>query len=835
MTLGVRSSQSLLLEAERKRTRRLVTRDLESSHQHTNNQFLTPAPIARFMASLFDSQEGEIRCLDAGAGTGSLTAAFTERVLNDFVQPKCFAATAFEIDAAMVSDLRNVLNHCQIAVNARDISFSHKILSTDFIASGIQTFKGLFSEQSQRFTHAILNPPYGKMNHSDPRRMQLESIGLDGNNLYSAFLDIAIELLEDQGQLVAITPRSFFNGAYFLKFRQRFLERMSLRHIRVYDSRKELFGDDGVLQETVVFHAVKTAQKPLHVTISAALGSEEAALERSVPYAQVVKPDDKGSFIHIVKDGLDRTKADLMNGLTHTLEELGLQVSTGKVVDFRVREMLIDLPAIGDYPLIYPCHLERGTIRFPFVSSGKPNGLRNLPKSLTLTVPEGLYVLVKRFSSKEEPRRIVAALYDPALVKRGAVGFENHLNYIHLNNKGLPQDLALGLIAFLNSGVCDGYFRQFSGHTQVNATDLRQLPFPDAKTLKQLGQKVQLPLLSQMELDKLVNIEVFKMAEDNALTQIERKIKEATSILRHIGTLPRESINERSALVLLALLSLKPESAWNEVESPLMGVTPIMNFIAVHYGKRYAPNSRETIHKQTLHHLMRESIITLNSDDPTRTTNSPKSVYQVTEEFLATVANYENQTWQTAFDAFLNSIPTRKTRAESERQAQRIPVTFGGQQLALSSGGQNPLVKKIIEDFCSRFAAGAEAVYIGDTSSKTDTFYDRALLQTLGLTFDDHGKMPDVIVYQREKNWLFLIEAVTTHGAITETRLRQLETLFQKSRAPIVYVTAFESRTQMRKYLADIAWETEVWVADHPEHLIHFNGDKFIGPRLETQ
>ena len=696
-------------------------------------------------------------------------------------------------------------------------------------------FGSSFSEPPQRFTHAILNPPYGKMNYNDPRRVQLESLGFNGNNLYSAFLDIAIELLEDQGQLVAITPRSFFNGAYFLKFRQRFLERMSLRHIRVYDSRKELFGNDGVLQETVIFHAIKTAQKPLRVTISAALGSEEAALERAVPYAQVVRPHDEGSFIHIVKDGVDRTKADLMNGLSHTLKQLGLQVSTGKVVDFRVREMLIDLPEIGDYPLIYPCHLEQGTIRFPFVSSGKPNGLRNLPKSQTLTVPEGLYVLVKRFSSKEEPRRIVAALYDPALVKRGAVGFENHLNYIHLNHNGLPRELALGLIAFLNSGVCDGYFRQFSGHTQVNATDLRQLPFPDIETLKQVGQKVQLPLSDQAELDKLINTEVFKMAEDNVLTQVERKIREATAILQRIGTLPRESVNERSALVLLALLGLKPQSAWSEVESPLMGVTPIMNFIATHYSKKYAPNSRETIRKQTLHHFLRECVITLNPDNPTRTTNSPKSVYQINEGFLEAVVSYEHQTWQTTFDTFLKSIPLRKIRAESKRQTQRIPVIFGNQQLALSSGGQNPLVKKIIEDFCSKFAAGAEAIYIGDTSSKTNTYYDRALLQTLGLTFDDHGKMPDVIVYQREKNWLFLIEAVTTHGAITETRLRQLETLFQGSHAPIVYVTAFESRTQMRKYLADIAWETEVWVADHPEHLIHFNGDKFIGPRLETQ
>jgi hypothetical protein len=318
----------------------------------------------------------------------------------------------------------------------------------------------------------------------------------------------------------------------------------------------------------------------------------------------------------------------------------------------------------------------------------------------------------------------------------------------------------------------------------------------------------------------------FFVAEVN-VSQI--KIEQALAVLRFFGNLPSESINIRSALVLLALLELSPETSWDKAKNPFLGVTPIMEFIARKYGKTYAPNSRETFRKATLHHFLRETLVILNPDQPNRATNSPKSVYQISPILLEILRGLETPNWQERMETFTLGIDSRQTKNVSQRNAEKIPVYFGGTELQLSPGGQNPLIRQIIEEFCPRFAAGAQAIYVGDTSSKTD-FYNRELFQSLGIILDDHGKMPDVIVYQPEKKWMFLIEAVTTHGAISQTRLGQLQQLFQTPEIGLVFVTAFETRATMRRFLADIAWETEVWIAEAPEHLIHFNGDKFFGP-----
>lgn len=307
----------------------------------------------------------------------------------------------------------------------------------------------------------------------------------------------------------------------------------------------------------------------------------------------------------------------------------------------------------------------------------------------------------------------------------------------------------------------------------------------------------------------------------------KRKIAEALEVLESFRDfLPSESINERSALVLLALVRLLPNGSWSELQRPLLGVTPIMEFIHQHYNVKYAPNSRKTIRKATLHHFLNQTLVVLNPDNPTRATNSPKNVYQIDLDFM----NALQENSKLRLQEFITSIADRQQRPQPRAIAQ-IPVQFGNSRIFLSPSGQNPLIRVIIEQFCSRFAAGAEAVYVGDTSSKTEVFYNREILHSLGVVLDDHGKIPDVIVYLRSENWLFLIEAVTSHGAITATRLAQLQTLFVSCSAGLVFVTAFETRATMRRYLADIAWETEVWVGESPEHLIHFNGDKFFGPR----
>jgi len=265
-------------------------------------------------------------------------------------------------------------------------------------------------------------------------------------------------------------------------------------------------------------------------------------------------------------------------------------------------------------------------------------------------------------------------------------------------------------------------------------------------------------------------------------------------------------------------------------EAPLMGITPMLEFASKEYKKEYAPNSRETFRRQTIHQFVSAGLAVYNPDAPTRPVNSPKAVYQIELEALTLLKVYGTKKWDEALKAYLSVRDTLSARYANEREQNRIPVTLSpGQEIQLSPGLHSELIKAIIEDFGSRFVPGGTLINAGDTGEKWG-YYDSDLLATLGVAVDTHGKMPDVVMYYSEKNWLLLIESVTSHGPVDGKRHEELTHMFSKSTAGLVYVTAFPSRTLMTKYLGEIAWETEVWVADAPSHLIHFNGSRFLGP-----
>lgn len=309
----------------------------------------------------------------------------------------------------------------------------------------------------------------------------------------------------------------------------------------------------------------------------------------------------------------------------------------------------------------------------------------------------------------------------------------------------------------------------------------------------------------------------------------EQKIQEALEIILALG-LPRQQQNERSALTLLALLDLKPANRWQDASNPLIGITPMMEFFERNYGKRYAPNTRETVRRQTVHQFMQAALIVANPDKPARPTNSPKAVYQIEPASLKLLQAYGKRGWKKKLKDYLHTAASLKQRYARERDRERIPVILAnGQTLRLSPGRHNALVKKIVDDFCPVFTPGGRMVYVGDTGEKW-AYFDAAILKTLGLEIEAHGKMPDVVVHHWEKNWLVLIEAVTSHGPVNPKRRAELQTLFAGSQAGLVFVTAFHDRRKMMKYLDDISWETEVWVAESPTHLIHFNGERFLGP-----
>ncbi len=811
-----------------------AARRLDPLRRGSLGQFFTAPPVARLMASLSTIRRERVRLLDAGAGVGVLSAAWIAHACEQDWRPRSIEVVAYELDHSLIPDLRHVLDRAAQFAEARGVAVEYELRTGDFITAAVHSLDdGLFSGSSwPEFDAAILNPPYKKFRTDSDERRLLRDVGLETSNLYTAFVALALRGLTPGGELIAITPRSFCNGPYFTPFRKDLLRLANLTHLHIFDSRGTAFGDDEVLQENVIFRVERAAPQVPNVVIEwSDAGESEHVTRRDVPFRQVVQPADPDSFIHITPDESGTQIAEIVERLAATLSTLAVQVSTGRVVDFRAKDFLRSAPSDGTVPLIYPMHLSAGGVRWPKLDAKKPNALLHVAEVEGQLNPSGVYVLVKRFSSKEERRRVVAAVITPDDMPGKFIAFENHLNYFHRQGSGLPAGLARGLAAYLNSTLVDSYFRQFNGHTQVNATDLRKLRYPTAEQLDRIGAQLTSDAYpEQDELDKIVEGEIVSLSNSGDETRaFQQHITDASAILSALG-LPREQTNERAALTLLALANLKPDEPWAKARNPLRGVTPIMAFVAEHYGKQWAPNTRETVRRFTLHQFQDAGLVVPNPDKPTRPVNSPAYCYQVSEGALALLRAYGTDAWSPMLKEYLASAPSLAARYASEREMTRIPLGLRGPNgITLSPGGQNELIAHIVNEFCERFTPGAVPVYIGDADAKWAVF-DEAVLGSLGVTVDAHGKMPDVVVYMPDKNWLVIVEAVTSHGPVNAKRRSELKTLFASSSAPLVYVTAFMSRQAMVKYLNDIAWETEVWVADAPSHLIHFNGERFLGP-----
>jgi hypothetical protein len=313
------------------------------------------------------------------------------------------------------------------------------------------------------------------------------------------------------------------------------------------------------------------------------------------------------------------------------------------------------------------------------------------------------------------------------------------------------------------------------------------------------------------------------------MAEQDKRIAEALQVLSDLG-MPRLQRNERTALCLLALLDLGRRTAWKNAANPLMGITPIMDWSRERYARNYAPNTRETFRRQSMHQFVAAGVALYNPDNPERPVNSPAAVYQIEPGLLQVLRAFGRKDYPGRLAAWLRDRRTLAERYAHEREMRKVPVTLaGGKKIRLSAGEHSTLIKAIIEEFGPRFVPGGKLVYVGDTGDKWG-YFDEPLLVSLGIAVDNHGKMPDVVLFFPDKGWLVLVESVTSHGPVDAKRHHELAHLFSSSKAGLVYVSAFPNRRLMNKYLESISWETEVWVADAPSHLIHFNGTRFLGP-----
>jgi len=461
-----------------------VAAGLDVERRSELGQFMTPATVARFMASLFPASGDDMcRLLDPGAGMGSLTSAFLERWADGGFRFSQVSVVAFEIDEALRIHLERTL-----AKYAGRLDISPSIYPCDFIEAAVDSLTGdMFGQTFPAFTHAILNPPYKKINTHSRHRLLLRRVAIETVNLYSAFVALALEMLAPGGHLVAIIPRSFCNGPYYRPFREFVFDRAAIRRLHLFDARDKAFKDDDVLQENIIIHLERGAkQGEVMISTSTDDRFHDCALHAH-PFDRIVFPNDPEKFIHVPTTP-ESNIIEPSTAFRYSLSDLDIQVSTGPVVDFRLRAHIREMPEDGTVPLLYPCHFGSRSVEWPKPAGKKPNAIMNNRETEKWLYPNGFYTVVRRFSAKEERRRVVASVTCPSALDAPMLGFENHLNVFHRHKHGLPEPLAWGLAAFLNSTAVDNAFRRFNGHTQVNATDLRTMKYPSREILTKLGR-----------------------------------------------------------------------------------------------------------------------------------------------------------------------------------------------------------------------------------------------------------------------------------------------------------------------------------------------------------
>ena len=811
-------------------------------------QFLTPPAVARYMAKQLVPVQNGASLLEPAIGSGVLACAVIERLIEE-KHPLKVGITAYETDKELSKLSCEILETASRLAGENGIEVNWEIHQEDFVLSCLpEEQPSLFSSigsKKQKFSHIISNPPYFKLNIQD-KRVKAVAGKLNGQtNIYTLFMALSAKLLFPQGKACFIVPRSFCSGVYFSEFRRDLLREVTPTSFHIFQSRNDVFGD--VLQESVVFSFEKLSHPQEHrywtgyVTISSSKDDkslETGRISRKVPFDHFLS-DHAGLFLFRLPTGIiDEEIFQLVDKWDGSLEKYGFQVSTGRVVAFRAKELLKDQfePGGATAPLLWMQNIKPYRIEYPLVGFDKPQAISTVDPSLLM--PNTNYVLSRRFSAKEDKRRLVSAPFIAEKFDFDQVGFENHLNVIFRRKGILSISETVGLSALLNSAIIDRYFRIVNGNTQVNAAELRIMPIPPLEAINNIGRKLQeMQLVTQ---EKIENIIFSTLWESNLLTEefpmIQEtrttmgKIEQAQEILETLG-LPSAQQNEISALTLLALAQLSESTPWKNAKSESLRVHDILAEVKRRYGREYAENSRETIRRKVLHQFEQAGIVIRNLDDPERPTNSGLTNYVLSDSLVETLRSYGTSFWESNSKNFIEKQGRLLDVYQKAREQSKIPLQVGeGKVYKLSPGRHNKLEAAIVEEFGPRFAPGSTLIYLGDTARKT-LIFDKTTFAKLGIPASEHGKFPDIVLYDAKKKWLFLIEAVTTHGPISPKRHVELENLLEKSKAGKIYVTAFPDFRTYKKYANDIAWETEVWIAEMPSHLIHFNGDKLLGPR----
>ncbi len=471
--------------------------------------YLTPATIARFMAESFSYAQEELRVLDPGSGSGILSAAVCEAAsLHGIV--KRMHVDAYEIEPSLAGLTNRVLEFAKDWIGQQGIELTYDVRLKDFVLDQAAALNGMSQtrehsqstdNQSPKYDVVISNPPYFKIGKHDPRAVASAAVVQGQPNIYTLFMAISAELLSPSGELSFIVPRSFAAGTYFRKFREQFFSRTTPTAIHLFESRKDVFKNQAVLQESLVLTSrrrpIGTPLDDGQVIVSHSKADHDIATRRSltVNAGQVLDPASRNNELLIPNCKEDLMLAQAMREWPNTLHSLGLEISTGPVVPFRATQFLSRSSSDNSVvPLLWLQHVRPMQTAWPSPTTNKPQWIRATPTSMRLLVADVTYILLRRFSAKEEERRLVAAPLIRGSLGASMVGLENHLNYVRGVSRELDDELAYGLVVLYNSTFLDRYFRMSNGNTQVSATELRAMPLPDERDIRSIGARVQTQL-----------------------------------------------------------------------------------------------------------------------------------------------------------------------------------------------------------------------------------------------------------------------------------------------------------------------------------------------------
>ncbi len=840
MEIPVKLSDERLLDYSFKLSN-LYKENQEKSVRKNKGQFFTAPNIANFMAGLAKLDKHEIRILDPGAGTGILTAAIFDRIIGNNKEPVKIILDAYETDKSIISILSAFLEESKKELSKHGHSLNFNVLEKDFVLTNTHyieaTLVTTLNNIKNLYDIIISNPPYFKLSKESPEAIALKSLVIGQPNIYSFFMALSASMLNENGQMIFITPRSFCSGYYYSKFRRWLLNRVIFSDIHLFSSRKDVFSNEDVLQENVIINAVKKKEEAdINKKVKITTGEDDNLIGMNsieIPNSKIIYKRNGDLYILIPSSELDLEIIDTISKFPYLLKTFDFRVSTGPVVPFRTKENLVHFikeNESGVVPLLWMHNFNDLKIIWPVFKNGNAVAIKKNKNTENILTAKGNYIIMKRFSSKEQKRRLEAAvLLEQDFKEYSHVGLENRLNYIYRKGVPLTPNEAYGLAAIFNLHILDLFFRILNGHTQVNANELNALPIPSLEDINKVGElstrENKKGYELELEIAKVLKIPKSSIDKGYVLVKQMDKTKEALDILRQLQV-PRLQQNERSALCLLAMLSIKQDGNWSEAKRILIRIHDIMQFINHNYNKSYAENSRETFRRQTLHQFEQDGLVERNPDEP-RPTNSPNTTWAVHNDALEVIKSYGTEGWSKKLVEYLNKKGKNVEAYNADKKRHTYSIQINGKSITLSHGKHNKLQLDIVNEFRAKFCNNAKILYLGDTANKM-LYLNEEYLKKLNVNITKHDKLPDVVLYDEKRDYVFLIEAVTSHGPVSRKRQVELEDFFKDNKSKKVFVSAFPNFGEFKRHISEIAWETEVWLSEIPEHMIHFNGDKFL-------